>query len=130
MTWKSHSTDSAFERMAPFSRAFFDDEWIFVSGTTGFDYTTMELADGVADQVRQTWLNVEEALKAAGSHLGEIVSYLMSVPHPEDLPVVGGVMSQMLPTKPAGMAIAAPLVDPRLRYEVQVTARRGVVVER
>jgi enamine deaminase RidA (YjgF/YER057c/UK114 family) len=129
MTWKTHSTGSAYERVAPFSRAFYDDEWIFVAGTTGFDYATMELADDAASQVRQTWRNVEDALRAAGSHLGEIVTYLMAVPYPDDLPVIGAVMSEVLPTRPAGMAISSPLLDPRLRYEVQVTARRGVTVE-
>lgn len=128
MTWRSYSTGSSYERVAPFSRAFFDDEWVFVAGTTGFDYKTMDLPADVASQVRQTWRNIDTALHEAGSHLGEIVSYLMAVPYPDDLPVVGEEMSKILPTRPAGMAIASPLLDPRLRYEVQVTARRGITI--
>lgn len=124
--WQTYSTGSSFERMAPFSRAVHGDGWVFVSGTTGFDYTTMTVAEDAAAQCRQTWRNVEAALQACGSHLGEIVQYLMVLTDPGDLPAIGRVMTELLPTRPAGTAICATLVDPRLRYEVQVTARHGV----
>jgi enamine deaminase RidA (YjgF/YER057c/UK114 family) len=124
--WRTYSTGSSFEQMAPYSRAIYDDEWVFVSGTTGFDYATMSLSDDVATQCRQTWRNIESALGGCGSHLGEIVQFLMVLTDPADLPVISQVMTEVLPTRPAGTAICAALVDPRLRYEVQVTARRGL----
>ncbi|GLH95331.1 Rid family hydrolase [Phytohabitans aurantiacus] len=124
--WRTYSTGSSFEAMAPYSRAMYDDQWVFVSGTTGFDYDTMSVAEDVAAQCRQAWRNVENALRECGSHLGEITQFLMVLTDPADLPVIAQVMTEVLPTRPAGTAICAALVDPRLRYEVQVTARRGL----
>lgn len=126
--WQTYSTDSTFERMAPYSRALHDEDWIFVAGTTGFDYPTMSLADDVEAQCRQAWLNVANTLTACGSDLAEIAQFLMVLTDPRDLPIVSQVMTEVLPTKPAGTAICAALVDPRLKYEVQVTARRGLRV--
>lgn len=125
MNWQTYSTGSSFERAAPYSRAVHDDDWVFVSGTTGFDYTDMSVAEDVATQVRQTWENIASALRAVGSDLHEVVQYLMIMTDPADLPVIGKVMGEVLPTRPAGTAMCATLVDPRLKYEVQVTARRG-----
>ncbi|TQM11445.1 enamine deaminase RidA (YjgF/YER057c/UK114 family) [Pseudonocardia kunmingensis] len=125
MTWQTYSTGSSFEQAAPYSRAVYDNEWIFVSGTTGFDYRTMSVSDDIASQVRQTWTNIATALRDVGSDLHEVVQYVMIMTDPADLPVIGKVMKDVLPSRPAGTAFCASLVDPRLRYEVQVTARRG-----
>jgi enamine deaminase RidA (YjgF/YER057c/UK114 family) len=126
--WHTYSTGSQFEQVAPYSRAMHNQEWVFVSGTTGFDYTTMTLADGVAEQCRQAWRNVAATLQACGSDLGEIVQYLMVLTDPADLETVGEIMTEVRPTRPVGIAFCAALVDPRLRYEVQVTARRGLTI--
>jgi enamine deaminase RidA (YjgF/YER057c/UK114 family) len=124
MAWQTISTGSTFEQQAPYSRALFDDDWVFVSGTTGFDYTTMTIADDVGAQARQTWKNIAEALEKAGSNLGEIVQFLLIFPNREDLGVIGQVMKDVLPHKPTGTAICANLVDPRIKVEIQVTAKR------
>jgi enamine deaminase RidA (YjgF/YER057c/UK114 family) len=124
MTWQTISTGSTFEQQAPYSRAMYDDEWVFVSGTTGFDYATMSISDDVAAQARQTWKNIADALEKAGSHVGEIVSFLLIFPNREDLGVIGQIMKEVLPHKPTGTAICANLVDPRIKLEIQVTAKR------
>jgi enamine deaminase RidA (YjgF/YER057c/UK114 family) len=124
MVWQTISTGSSFEQQAPYSRALFDDEWVFVSGTTGFDYATMTISDDVGEQTRQTWKNITAALEKAGSNLGEIVQFLLIFPNREDLGVIGQVMKDVLPHKPTGTAICAELVDPRIKVEIQVTARR------
>lgn len=124
MTWQTISTGSTFEQQAPYSRAMYDDEWVFVSGTTGFDYATMSISDDVAAQARQTWKNIADALEKAGSHVGEIVSFLLIFPNREDLGVIGQIMKEVLPHKPTGTAICANLVDPRIKIEIQVTAKR------
>jgi len=102
----------------------FDDEWVFVSGTTGFDYATMTISDDVGEQARRTWKNIAEVLEKAGSNLGEIVQFLLIFPNREDLGVIGQVMKEVLPHKPTGTAICANLVDPRIKIEIQVTAKR------
>ena len=124
MTWQTLSSGSSFEQQAPYSRAMFDDEWVFVSGTTGFDYATMIISDDVGEQARRTWENIAEVLEKAGSNLGEIVQFLLIFPNREDLSVIGQVMKEVLPHKPTGTAICANLVDPRIKIEIQVTAKR------
>ena len=124
MTWQTLSSGSSFEQQAPYSRAMFDDEWVFVSGTTGFDYATMIISDDVGEQARRTWKNIAEVLEKAGSNLEEIVQFLLIFPNREDLSVIGQVMKEVLPHKPTGTAICANLVDPRIKIEIQVTAKR------
>ena len=124
MTWQTLSSGSSFEQQAPYSRAMFDDEWVFVSGTTGFDYATMTISDDVGEQARRTWENIADVLENAGSNLGEIVQFLLIFPNREDLGVIGQVMKEVLPHKPTGTAICANLVDPRIKIEIQVTAKR------
>ena len=124
MTWQTLSSGSSFEQQAPYSRAMFDDEWVFVSGTTGFDYATMIISDDVGEQARRTWKNIADVLEKAGSNLGEMVQFLLIFPNREDLSVIGQVMKEVLPHKPTGTAICANLVDPRIKIEIQVTAKR------
>jgi enamine deaminase RidA (YjgF/YER057c/UK114 family) len=124
MTWQTLSSGSSFEQQAPYSRAMFDDEWVFVSGTTGFDYATMIISDDVGEQARRTWKNIADVLEKAGSNLEEIVQFLLIFPNREDLSVIGQVMKEVLPHKPTGTAICANLVDPRIKIEIQVTAKR------
>jgi len=124
MTWQTLSSGSSFEQQAPYSRAMFDDEWVFVSGTTGFDYATMIISDDVGEQARRTWKNIADVLEKAGSNLEEIVQFLLIFPNREDLSVIGQVMKEVLPHKPTGTAICTNLVDPRIKIEIQVTAKR------
>jgi enamine deaminase RidA (YjgF/YER057c/UK114 family) len=124
MTWQTLSSGSSFEQQAPYSRAMFDDEWVFVSGTTGFDYATMIISDDVGEQARRTWKNIADVLEKAGSNLEEIVQFLLIFLNREDLSVIGQVMKEVLPHKPTGTAICANLVDPRIKIEIQVTAKR------
>lgn len=130
MTWHTHQTDSAFERLAPYARAVYDDEWVFVSGTTGFDYSTMQISDDVGEQVAATWRSIEAALHAAGSHVGEIVTYTMAIADADDLAAVADAMHEVLGHRPAGTCLVTGFVDPRIKYEVNVTARRGAVFAR
>jgi enamine deaminase RidA (YjgF/YER057c/UK114 family) len=124
MTWKKISTGSTFEKMASYSRALYDDEWVFVSGTSGFDYTTMEISDDFGTQARQMWKNVASALEQAGSGLDEIVSFLLVIKDLRDLPVNREILKEVMPHKPTGMAISAVMVDERIKVEVQATAKK------
>ena len=58
------SQGSEFERRIGYSRAIVDGRWVFVAGTTGFDYTTMTISDDVVAQVEQTLRNIDDALDA------------------------------------------------------------------
>jgi enamine deaminase RidA (YjgF/YER057c/UK114 family) len=118
------SSGSTFEKEIGYSRAVVDGEWVFVSGTTGFDYSTMTIPDGVIEQTEQCLKNIEAALVEAGSSLRDVVRVTYILPN-------GSEFSQCWPTlrkyfgevRPAATMISAGLADPRMRIEIEVTAR-------
>src|SRR5829696_923956 len=78
------SSGSTFEAAIGYSRAVVDGEWIFVSGTTGFDYRTMTIADDVVAQAEQCLQNIRTALEQAGAALTDIVRVTYIVPNVAD----------------------------------------------
>ncbi|MCB1636649.1 MAG: hypothetical protein KDI51_18825, partial [Xanthomonadales bacterium] len=67
------SSGSTFEQQIGYSRAVRADPWVFVSGTTGFDYATMQIADDVQAQAEQCLRNIDTALREAGATLADVV---------------------------------------------------------
>ena len=127
MARKLISSGSSFEKAAGYSRAVVDGEWVFVSGTTGFDYSKMAISDNLAEQVRQTLRNISAALAQAGSSLRDVVRANYIVPNPADWPNIVPILGEHFgEIRPASTAIVAGLVDPRMRIEIEVTARRAV----
>jgi len=120
------SSGSPFEAEAGYSRAVVDGEWIFVAGTTGFDYAQMTIAEDPAEQARQTFRNIETALAEAGASLADIVRVGYYVPNASDWPLIVPVLGEVFGTiRPAATALFCGLVDPRMKVEIEVTARRG-----
>ena len=74
---------SSFERDIGYSRAVVDGAWVFVSGTTGFDYSTMTITDDVATQARQCLANIECALREAGASFADVVRVRYILPSPK-----------------------------------------------
>jgi enamine deaminase RidA (YjgF/YER057c/UK114 family) len=125
MTRQLISSGSTFEREIGYSRAVVDGEWVFVSGTTGFDYATMTLADGLIEQTEQCLRNIEAALRQAGASLADVVRVTYILPDASEFPACWPVLRKYFGTiRPAATMIAAGLVDPRLRIEIEVTARK------
>jgi enamine deaminase RidA (YjgF/YER057c/UK114 family) len=119
------SSGSTFEHDMAYSRAVVDGDWVFVSGTTGFDYTNMTIADDVVAQADQCFRNIEHALRQAGSSLADVVRVTYVLPDAKDFPPCWPVLRQYLgEVKPAAMMISAGLADPRMRIEIEVTARK------
>jgi enamine deaminase RidA (YjgF/YER057c/UK114 family) len=103
-----------------------DDDWVFVSGTTGFDYSTMTIAEGVAEQTEQCLRNIENALAEAGATLADVVRVTYVVPRADEFRECWPVLRRYLgEIRPAAMMISAGLADPRMRIEIEVTARIG-----
>ena len=120
------SSGSSFEAEAGYSRAVVDGEWIFVAGTTGFDYGQMTIADDPAAQARQAFRNIETALAEAGAGLADVVRVKYYVPEPADWPAIVPVLDEEFAAiRPAATALICGLVDPRMKIEIEVTARRG-----
>jgi enamine deaminase RidA (YjgF/YER057c/UK114 family) len=119
------SSGSTFERDIGYSRAVVDGEWVFVSGTTGFDYATMTIADDVVAQCEQCLTNIEAALQQAGSSLADVVRVTYVLPRADDFPPCWPVLKRYFgEVRPAAMMISAGLADPRMRIEIEVTARK------
>src|SRR5207245_4710253 len=115
-----------FEAEAGYSRAVVDGEWVFVAGTTGFDYAAMTIADDPAEQARQALGNIMAALAEAGASLADVVRVKYYLPDAADwpriVPVVGEAFAAI---RPAATALICGLVDPRMKIEIEVTARQG-----
>jgi enamine deaminase RidA (YjgF/YER057c/UK114 family) len=119
------SSGSTFEDDIGYSRAVVDGEWVFVSGTTGFDYSTMTIADGLLEQTEQCLKNIESALHEAGAELADIVRVTYVLPDATEFPDCWPVLRRYFGSvRPAAMMISAGLADPRMRIEIEVTARK------
>ncbi len=126
MTRRLISSGSQFERDIGYSRVVVDGEWAFVSGTTGFDYAAMTISDDVAEQARQTLENISSALAEAGFSLADVVRAIYILPSAEDFPACWPVLREFFgEIRPANTMLVAGLADPRMRIEIEVTARRS-----
>jgi enamine deaminase RidA (YjgF/YER057c/UK114 family) len=120
------SSGSRFEAEAGYSRAVVDGDWIFVAGTTGFDYAQMTIVEDPAEQARQVFRNIEKALAEAGANLADVVRVKYYVPDAADWPAVVPVLGEVFGAiRHAATALICGLVDPRMKIEIEVTARRG-----
>jgi enamine deaminase RidA (YjgF/YER057c/UK114 family) len=119
------SSGSTFEQQIGYSRAVVDGDWIFVSGTTGFDYSTMTLREGVVAQCEQCLRNIEAALVEAGSGLQDVVRVHYILPDASEFEACWPALRQAFgEIRPAATMISAGLIDPKLRIEIEVTARK------
>jgi enamine deaminase RidA (YjgF/YER057c/UK114 family) len=125
MTRRLISSGSTFERDIGYSRAVVDGDWIFVSGTTGFDYETMTISDNLLDQTEQCLKNIQAALAEAGADLNDVVRVMYILPNATRFPDCWPVLRKYLgAVRPAATMISAGLSDPRMQIEIQVTARK------
>jgi len=119
------SSGSSFESEVGYSRAVVDGEWIFVSGTTGFDYRTMTISDSVTDQAEQALRNIQAALEQAGASLRDVVRVTYILPRAEDFPQCWPILRKHFgEVRPAATMISAGLADALMKIEIEVTARR------
>ena len=119
------SSGSTFEALIGYSRAVVEGDWVFVSGTTGFDYATMTMSDNVVEQCRQAMRNIETALSEAGASMADVVRVHYILPRRGDFEPCWPVLKQYFgEVRPAATMIEAGLSDPRMKIEIEVTARR------
>jgi len=120
------ASGSSFERDIGFSRAVVDGEWVFVSGTTGFDYKTMTISPDVVEQCEQCMKNIQAALTEAGATFADVVRVRYILPDAADFQPCWPTLRRYFgDVRPAATMIATALIDPRIRIEIEVTARRG-----
>ncbi|MEP7118672.1 MAG: RidA family protein [Acidobacteriota bacterium] len=117
------SSGSTFEEQIGYSRAIVAGDFVFVSGTTGFDYAKMTIADDLIEQTEQCFKNIDAALHEAGSSLADVVRVTYILPD-------GALFAQCWPVlrkylgevRPAATMISAGLADARMKIEIEVTA--------
>lgn len=119
------SSGSSFEKIAGYSRLVVDGDWVFVSGTSGFDYSTMTVSDDAAEQTHQCFRNIAAALAQAGASLDDVVrvTYLMSEASLFETlaPIFGQYLGN---ARPACTAMVVGMVDTRMKIEIEVTVRK------
>ncbi len=117
------SSGSVFEQAIGYSRAVVDGPWIFVSGTTGFDYKTMTISDDVITQAEQCLRNIEAALAEAGASLDDVVRVRYLLPRAADFEACWPVLSRAFQrARPAATMMEVGLLETRMKIEIEVTA--------
>ncbi len=119
------SSGSTFEASIGYSRAVVDGDWMFVSGTTGFDYATMKISDDVSEQADQTFRNIQAAMVQAGFSLADSVRVHYLLPDAADFEKCWPVLKKYLgDIRPAATMFVAGLADPRMKIEIEITAKK------
>lgn len=125
MTRRLISTGSPFETSYGYSRAVVDGDYVFVAGTTGYDYASMTMPDDPAEQARNIFRTIEKALLEGGSSLAGIVRtqvFVTDIAHAVPvLEVCGTVLSAIRPA--SGIYVVSALLRPEMKVEIEVTAR-------
>ncbi len=123
---KHISTGSVFEATMGYSRAVVKGGWCFVSGVTGYDYATMKMPSGIADQARNCFATIDDVLRQAGFTRGDIVRVQYTVVSadlvPSLVPVLGEVLGSV---RPAATMVIAGLIRPEMLIEIEATAFKG-----
>jgi len=123
MIRKLISSGSPFEAKMGYSRAVVAGEWVFVSGTTGFDYSNMTISDSVSEQADQCFKNIEHALQQANASLADVVRMHYILPVADDFEPCWPVLQRYFgDIRPAATMFVAGLADPRMKIEIEVTA--------
>lgn len=120
------SSGSTFEEKIGYSRAVVQGDWIFVSGTTGYDYKTMTISDDIAVQTEQCLINIKNTLEQADANLSDIVRVTYILPNTSDFEDCWPVLKKYLGgIKPAATMFSAGLADDKMKIEIQVTALKS-----
>ncbi|MCU1418325.1 MAG: endoribonuclease family protein [Schumannella sp.] len=120
------SSGSPFEEQMAYSRAVVAGDWVFVSGTTGFDYATMSISEDIAAQTRQCLHNIGAALEQAGSSFADVVRVTYVLPDRGDFEKCWPALREVFgDVRPTALMIQAGLYDRRMKIEIEVTALRG-----
>lgn len=124
MPIKKISSGSSFENQVGYSRAVDDGQYVFVSGTTGYNYDDMTISDDVVVQAKQCFENIASALEQLGCSLNDVVRIRYIFPDRKDFEPCWPVLNQYLgAVKPAATLIIADLLDENMKLEIEVMAK-------
>lgn len=117
------STGSPMEKQAGYSRAVIQGDWVFVSGTTGYDYETMEMPESLAQQTHNCFKTISETLEKADASLSDIVRVNYIISDRSNSDEVFAIFGQYFgDIRPAAMLIVAGMLTDDMKIEIEVTA--------
>ncbi|SRR6056297_2805069 len=123
MTRKLISSGSSFEEQVGYSRAVVDGRWVFVAGTTGYDYDTMMISEDIVEQCQQTFLNIENALRQADASFRDVVRVTYILADRDDWEACWPVTRRYLgDVRPASTMLVAGLQNAKIKFEAEMTA--------
>jgi enamine deaminase RidA (YjgF/YER057c/UK114 family) len=126
MTKQLISSGSSFEKDVAYSRAVVVDKMVFVSGCTGYNYSTMAISDTIEAQCEQTFLNIISALEKAGSSLKDVVRVHYILPDPKDFEACWPILRKYFDDiRPAATMFCAQLSNATIKIEIEVTAMKS-----
>ncbi|WP_010181856.1 RidA family protein [Aquimarina agarilytica] len=126
MKRKLITSGSSFEEEIGYSRAVVQGDWVFVSGTTGFDYNNMSISDDIVVQTDQCFKNIISALDVADASLKDVVRVTYILPKANEFKLCWPVLKKYFgKIKPAATMLSAGLADDRMKIEIQVTALKS-----
>ncbi len=126
MARKLISSGSKFEAEIGYSRAVVDGKWVFVSGTTGFNYANMTISDDLVEQTEQCLKNIAAALKQANASMNDVVKATYVLTDASEFEKCFPALRKYFgKVRPAVIMYSAGLADPRIKIEIQVTARKS-----
>jgi enamine deaminase RidA (YjgF/YER057c/UK114 family) len=118
------SSGSSFEAKIGYSRGVVDGDWVFVSGTTGYDYATMTISESVAEQAAQALRNIGAALAEAGASFADVVRVHYLLPNADDFEACWPALQEVFgEVRPAATMMQVGLADAEMKIEIEVTAR-------
>ena len=123
MKRKLISSGSPFEETIGYSRAVVDGRWVLLSGTTGYDYSTMTISEDIVEQTEQCMKNIEHVMAEAGASLKDTVRVLYIVPEANEFEKCWPELRKYFgDIRPAATMMSAGLANDKMKIEIQVTA--------
>lgn len=123
MPRRAITSGSKFEEMAGYSRAVVDGNWVFVSGTAGYDYDTHEISEDPVEQARQCLRTIERALSQADATFADVVRVRVYLADAADVVEVSKLLGAIFEDpRPANTTITCGFATPEMKVEIEMTA--------
>lgn len=120
------SSGSVFEEQIGYSRAVIANGFVFVAGTTGYDYDSMTMPPDVRDQCQNALNTIERALAEAGATLDDVVQVRYILPNAADFEPCWPVLRAAFDVaRPAATMIEAGLMTREMKIEIEAVACLG-----
>ena len=123
---KRISTGSPFEKTMGYSRAVVQGDWCFVSGVTGYDYSTMTMPGTAGEQAENCFRTIASVLDEAGFAMSDIARVQYTVVDRALVPEIRPALEHHLgDIRPAATMVIAGLIEEAMLIEIEVTAFKG-----